>query len=294
MGLVVQLAWDGLVLGCIYALVALGFALILATTRVWHFAHAGVYASTAYLAFFLVDRLRQPFWLAALLSVPFAAALGALVEVGLYRPLRTRGSSHMAILIASLATMTLIENVIAILFGADPQSLGSVVTVSSYSLGPLVVTSWGLLTIGLTVALFALLILFQRYSRPGVVMRAVGNNIEMAQVVGIDLKRAYLWAMVLGSALAAPAAILIGVATGINPTMGFSVLLLAVTSVIVGGLGSVPGALLGALFIGLLQGVGIWKIPTEWQSSIAFAVLFLFIVFRPNGILGRKLRASAV
>jgi branched-subunit amino acid ABC-type transport system permease component len=142
--------------------------------------------------------------------------------------------------------------------------------------------------------LFGGFVWFQRRTQLGTAMRALSSNREMAEIVGVDVERVYLYTFAIGSALAAPAAVLVASYVGMTTGIGFTVLLIAVAAVIVGGLGSVPGTLLGGLFIGAATNLGVWKISTVWQSSIAFGVLLLFIVFRPTGFFGRKIRTAKV
>ncbi|MBI4591333.1 MAG: branched-chain amino acid ABC transporter permease [Candidatus Rokubacteria bacterium] len=294
MGLFLQLFTDGVVIGCVYALVALGFVVILSTTGIWHFAHAAVYSAAAYWVYFATVERGMPLVLAALLSLPFAACLGLLIDVVAYRPLRRRNAAPTTVMIVSIAVMTFLENGIAILFGTDNKSLGTVFVAHGYSVGPVVITTWSIITLVATAVLFVTLILFQQRTEMGAAMRAVGNNADMARVVGINVGRIYLVAFALGSALVAPAAVLVSIHSGISPTMGLEVLLTAVAAVIVGGVGSIPGVLLGGLLIGVAGGVGVWQIPSQWQQAIAFAILFLFIIFRPTGFFGGKVKSAAV
>ena len=116
----------------------------------------------------------------------------------------------------------------------------------------------------------------------------------MAAVIGISADRIYLLAFVIGSALVAPASLLVSLHTGLTPSMGMTAIMMGAIAVIVGGLGSIPGAALGALLIGIAENVGVWQIPSEWQSSIAFGILLVFIVFRPTGFFGQKMRKAEI
>ena len=134
--------------------------------------------------------------------------------------------------------------------------------------------------------------LFLKRSRWGQAIRAVSSSPEMARTVGIDLKRVHLLTYAIGSALAAPAGILVAMDVGAEPFRGTRFVLLASVAVIMGGIGSIPGAMLGGLFLGLLENVGIWKLPSEWQSAISFGVFLLFIVLRPRGFFGRSVQSA--
>jgi branched-chain amino acid transport system permease protein len=133
---------------------------------------------------------------------------------------------------------------------------------------------------------------FLRYSLWGRAIRAVSSSPEMARTVGIDLKRVHLLTYAVGSAISAPAGILVAMDVGVEPYRGTTFVLLASVAVIMGGIGSIPGALLGALFLALLENLGVWKIPSEWQSTISFGVFLVFIVVRPRGFFGRRIQSA--
>jgi branched-subunit amino acid ABC-type transport system permease component len=290
----VQLLIGGLILGAIYSMVALGFNVILATTGTWHFAHGAVFTATAYFMYWLYVLLGWPFLVAAILCVPFAVVLGVSIELGVYRTIRRRGAAPVVLMVVAIAISTFIENMLGILFGTDAKNLGSGIVPGSLVVGRVFITYWQLIMVVSALVLFGGFVWFQRRTRLGTAMRALSSNREMAEIVGVDGERVYVYAFAIGSALAAPAAVLVASYVGMTTGIGFTVLLIAVAAVIVGGLGSVPGTLLGALFIGAAMNLGVWKIPTVWQSSIAFGVLLLFIVFRPTGFFGRKIRTAKV
>ena len=294
MDLLLQLAVNGVVVGSIYALVAVGFALIFATTRLFHFAHGGVYALAAYVIYFAKQTLKQDIIVGLLLAIVAAVAVGVAIELVVYWPLRRLGATPLVILIGSLGVMIFLQNFLAMTFGTDGKSLGSGVVVEGYHVGPLVLTPLQIITVVAAAALFALLQLYLRKTKTGKAIRAVANNSAMAQVVGINPNRIFLLAFAIGSALAAPASLLVSLHTGLTPSMGMLAILVAAIAVIVGGVGSIPGAALGALLIGITENVGVWQIPSEWQSSIAFGVLLVFIVFRPTGFFGHKLRKAEI
>jgi branched-chain amino acid transport system permease protein len=142
--------------------------------------------------------------------------------------------------------------------------------------------------------LLALCWAFAKKTRMGKVMWAVANDPELARVVGIETDQVILFTFILGSALAAIAAILISLDTDMTPMMGFYALLMGIVAVIAGGIGSIPGAALGGLLVGMAQHLGVWKLPTQWQDAIVFVILILFLLLRPQGFLGKPLRRAAV
>lgn len=293
MQLFLQLVVNGIVAGSMYALLAVSFGLIFGTTRTFHFAHGVVYTAAAYATYFFADSLGLPLIVSAVLAVAVAALLGVAIEVVVYQPLRELYATPLVILISSLGVLITIENVIAIAFSTDAKTLSGFPN-STIIVGGVAVTTLRLSIVGISAALFLLVMLFMYFTRHGKAMRAVANSPDLALVVGISSRRIYMLAFALGSAVVSPAAILYTLDKGATPDIGMTAVLIASICVIVGGLGSLPGAALGGLIIGFAQSLGVWKIPSEWQTTIAFGILLLVIIFKPNGLLGQKLRKAEV
>lgn len=290
----VQLIANGVVAGAAYAPVALGFAMILGVARFWHFAHGAVYVLAAYVAYVLVARAHLPLVAALLAAMGAAAALGAVMELALYRPLRRVGVSPSVMLVASLGAFIVLSNVVPLLFGFDVQVLAGAFPPGSLQLWYARLTWVQIAMIAAALVVLGCLQLVLQATRPGRSIRAVISNPDMAEVVGVDVDRVRLLAFALGSAVAAVSAVLVAADTGAHPEMGLNAVLIAAVAVIVGGLGSVPGAFAGAFAVGLAQNVGVWKISSAWQQAIAFLVLLVFILFRPTGFFGRRLWRAQV
>jgi branched-chain amino acid transport system permease protein len=188
----------------------------------------------------------------------------------------------------------LIENVLAIIFTPDPLRMDVGWLADSVQLGPVFLTRLHLVSVATAIIGFLALMAFLKYSLWGQAIRAVSSSPEMARTVGIDLKRVHLLTYAVGSAITAPAGILLAMDVGAEPYRGTTFVLLASVAVIMGGIGSIPGAALGALFLALLENLGVWKIPSEWQSTIAFGVFLIFIVVRPRGFFGRKIQSAEI
>jgi branched-chain amino acid transport system permease protein len=285
--LVAQLVLNGLVNGSHYALLALGFGLIFGTTRITHFAYGPVYALSAYGCWLAAGPLGAPLWLAVIAGIATGAAAGALTYLVVYRPFEREGSPPLVILIASLGLFIALENAIGVAFGTDTKVVPSP-PAGVFLWGPLVVTSSQLAQVAALVVLGAGLALYVTRTRFGKAVLAMTDNPEMARVIGIDTLRVSLAAFVLGSAIAAVPACLILVKDGATAHMGFAAVFMAFVAVVVGGVGSLRGAVAGGLALGLVESTGMAKIPTEWQSSIAFVVLFLVLLFRPRGLFGGR------
>lgn len=294
MDLVLQLLATGVVVGSLYALCALGWGLIYGTTLHFHVAHGAVFSLAAYYAYVAQKLLHLPLLAAIALAILAAAASGFLIDLLLYQRLERRGAFRTSIFIASLGLLILIENTLAIIFTPDPMRMDIGLLDTSIVIGPVYLTYLHVLTVLLAAAGYVALVLFLKRSRWGQAIRAVSSSPEMARTVGIDLNRVHWVTYAVGSALAAPAGILVAMDVGAEPFRGTRFVLVASVAVIMGGIGSIPGALLGGLFLGLLENLGIWKLPSEWQSAISFGVFLLFILVRPRGFFGRTVKSAEV
>lgn len=294
MELLLQLLFNGVVVGAVYGLLAVGFGLIFTATRIFHFAHGAVYTLAGYIVYSLTTTLGWPLAVAIVVAMGICGVLSGAIEVLVYRPLRARQASPLVILIASLSILVLAQNLLAISYGNEIRSLGGAVVFSGFEVGPIWVTSIQLVTIATCGALFGLLKVFLRYSRYGKIIRAVANNYEAARIIGADADRTFVVTFVIGGILVVPAAVLVGMLTGLKPFGGTYAILIAAIAVIVGGMGSIMGAAPGALIVGISENLAVWRIATEWQTAVAFAVLLLFIVFKPTGFFGQRVRKMEV
>lgn len=294
MGLLLQLLFNGVVVGAVYGLLAVGFGLIFTTTRIFHFAHGAVYTLAGYIVYSITNTLEWPLAVAIPLAMGICGVLSGGIEVAIYRPLRARGASPLVVLIASLSILMLAQNLLAIFYGNEIRSLAGAVVFSGFEAGPIWVTSIQLVTIATCVVMFGLLKVFLRYSRYGKIIRALANNYEAARIIGADADRTFLVTFVVGGILVVPAAVLVGMLTGLKPFGGTSAVLVAAIAVIVGGMGSIMGAAPGALIIGISENLAVWRIATEWQTAVAFSVLLLFIIFKPTGFFGQRVRKMEV
>lgn len=275
-------------------MVAVGFGLVFATTRFFHFAHGAVYTAGAYLALVFVKWLGLPLLPGAAAAVVLCAALGLAMELVLYRPLRRRGATPLVLLLASLGAYIVLQNTISLVFGDQTQTLRSgVVRVGLPVLGARI-TPVQIWIIAVAVALTVLVWLLVKKTRLGISMRAVANDPELALISGVPADTVILASFVLGSALAGAAGILVAMDVDMTPTMGMNALIMGVVAVIVGGTGSVPGIALGALLLAAAQHFGVWQISSKWQDAIAFVILLVFLLFRPQGFFGRKVRKAEV
>lgn len=288
-----QLLFNGLILGSEYALLGVSWGIIFNVTGTFHFAHAIVYTIGAYGAIFCLDTLGLPFPLSVAGGILFAVAAGVIIEVFFYVPMRRIQATPMTILITSLAILIVVENAVPIFFGVSSRTLGGVET-QPLSVGPVFFTNIHLAKIACSWGLFALLQLFLHFTRPGKALRAVASNPEMAEVVGFNIRRFFLLAFAIGSALVAVGGILQAMDTGASPGMGTIAVIIATMSVLLGGMGSFTGSALGGLFIGMAMSLSIWQLPSEWELTVGFGLLVIVIAVRPRGFLGGKVTKAEV
>jgi branched-chain amino acid transport system permease protein len=288
MELFAQLLVNSVVVGSSVTLVALGFSLILTVTGTLHFAHGAVYAASAYVVYFISSVLGAPVPLGLASALAVGLAIGVGSELVVYRPLRDIGVAPRMLLVGSLALLILIQNVLSLLFGSDVKTLAVGYRPEIYHVGPVVLTSTRLVVVGVAIVLAGLLAVAVYRTEIGLRLRALASNPLLAEMSGINRRRAFLLTFALGSALAAPAGVLAAFDAGLTPTLGVSVTLLAVTAVIIGGVGSFVGAIVGSYLVAAALNLGIYYIGSEWQTSIAFALMMVFIFFRPRGLFGRR------
>lgn len=285
-----QLAINGLVVGSLYALVTLGFSLILSVTKIWHFAHGGIFTIAAYVLWSMTVKMGMPTWVGFLVAIIFVPLVAVLINTIVYGTLRKKNAPNLIFFVSSLITAFLIQNVLALIFTTDAKGYPASTAESGLAIGPAILTSLDIKIILTSMSLFILFLVFYRYTKWGRMMKAISDNQEMAEIIGINVKRIYQLVFVVGSILTIPAAYMVSVHQGITPTLGFNILLIAVTASVVGGLGNVPGAIVGAYIVGLLESIGVWKIASEWQLAIVFGLLFFVIIIKPTGLFGKVVK----
>lgn len=278
-----QLLLNGLNAGALYALVAVSFTLIYRTTKFFNLTHGAMLTVSAYAVYYLSTH-GMGLYVAGACGVALAGVVGYGLEKSVYLPLRKRRASNMVLLVASLGGLTMLQAIIAMLFSSQPQVLES-------GIPPIYVVFGGVVTltqVQIMVAAVVItggLILVLKFTRFGKAIEAISDDPEVAAIAGIEINKLIAYVFVIGSAVAGVAGFLVGIQAGIDPRMGMNLLLKGVIAAIIGGLGSLQGAFLGAFVVGLVENFGIWKLPSVWKDAIAFGLLILFLLVRPRGIL---------
>lgn len=290
-----QLIINGIIAGSIYALIAIGFVVIYRTVKFFHLAHGAVYTAGAYFAFtFLNSLTHQPtisltlLLLSFFLSIILAGVLGVAIDRFVYYPLRKQSASNLIFLLASFGVFIFLQNLFQLIYGAQILTIRTGPVKEGRQFLGAVITDIQIVILVVSCLLMIVLWFFIQKTKFGKAIRAVSDDPIAANVVGINPEKIILFSFAIGSALAGAAGILISFETNIEPTMGFSAVLKGVIASIIGGIGNIPGAVLGGFFLGLAENLGIWKIPAGWKDAIAFAILIVFLMIRPRGFLGTK------
>ena len=289
-----QLILNGIIAGSVYTLVAVGFAVIYRTVRFFHFAHGVVFTAGAYFTYLFKAWLGWPVIVAIPVSIGLCAVLGMMMEIFVYRPLRHKESSALILLLASLGIYIVLQNIISMIFGDDTKTIRSGIVKEGINLLGARITPVQITIICVSLLLVLACFLFLKYTKIGRSMRAVANNPELARVTGINSDSVVFWTFAIGSALAGIAGILVALDVDMTPTMGMNALMMGVAAMIIGGVESIPGVALGALLLGMAQHLGVWKISSQWQDAIAFAILLVFLLFRPQGFLGKRVKKVTI
>jgi len=289
MELFAQLATIGIILGSLYALFAVSWGVIFKVTKTFHFAHGIVFTIGAYACLIFTNYLRIPLILSALLAVAVSSLAGVAIELLTYRPLRRILSTPLAILISSLGTLIVVENFIALVMGSDIKPITGFHPKAIF-VGPVAFTSIQLTIVIISLLLVVGLIWFLYRTRTGRILQAVASNPEMAEVVGIDAPKVFLLAFAIGSALIGVAGVLSLLEKGANPYMGTMAVLIGAIAVIMGGVESIPGGAVSGFILGVAINLSVIRIPSEWQYAIAFGIVIVLIILRPEGILAQKTR----
>jgi branched-chain amino acid transport system permease protein len=288
--LLLQLLVDGLQLGALYALMAVGFAVIFGSTRVFHYAHGTTYVIIGYLFYWMAERLHVPWWISAVVAALAGVVFGVALDRYVYRPIQRDEGSFFTVFVASFGIGVVAENIIIILFGASFVSISTPLTRAADVGGGIVVSYLGIFSVLAAGLLFTFLNWFLARTDVGVALRALSENPELVRGFGLNPRKLSQYAFALGSLLVAPAALVATCVTGLTPTAGHRVVLISIAASIIGGIGSLRGAGLGGLILGLAESLAVWKLSTGWSEAVAFVILLAFILARPSGLFGTRAR----
>ncbi len=289
MEVILQQLVNGLFLGSIYALLALGYTMVYGIIGLINFAHGEVYMIGSFIGFYLINQLQLNFFIAMIISMIGAAILGVVVEFLAYRPLRK--STRIAALITAIGVSYFLQNIMIYFFGSNNRAFPQVIKRIEYHLGLITVSNIQLLILAIALVLMILLQLVIKKTKMGKAMRAVSVDSDAAQLMGINVNRTISFTFALGSALAAAAGVLIGLYyNSIDPTMGTVPGLKAFVAAVLGGIGSIPGAALGGFLIGMIETIANALGLSMYKDAVVYGVLILILLVLPAGILGKNVK----
>lgn len=281
---------NGLSLGSIYAVIALGYTMVYGIAKMLNFAHGDVIMVGGYIVFSATSYAGLNPYIAILISVIFCTLLGMTIERVAYKPLRN--ASPLAVLITAIGVSYLLQNLALLVFGAQPKNFTSVVPLDSIKLfdGQLVISGEAIVTIAVTIIIMVALMLFINKTRPGNAMRAVSEDRGAAQLMGVNVNGTIALTFAIGSGLAAIAGVLLcSTYSNLTSTTGAMPGIKAFVAAVFGGIGSIPGAMIGGILIGIIEILGRAYISSQMADAIVFAMLILVLVIKPSGILGKKI-----
>lgn len=287
-----QIVANTLIAGGIYTLIALGFTLIYFTVRFFHLAHGAVYTLGAFTAYAVLIMLPKGGNITLLAIVGIGVfvvtgLVGLMMDRLLYKSFRRRRASGLVLLLLSFGLFVLLENCIGFLFGSQVRTPpAGLFPTAGFEFGGAVITSIQAVIVIFAFVMTMAAVMFVRWTRFGNAFRAVADDPILADTTGIDPERMIAFAFFFGSGLAGVAGMLVSFESNLDPAMGFAALLKGVIAAIIGGIGSFAGIPLGALFLSLAENVAAWFLPAAWKDSVAFGLLIIFLLFRPQGILG--------
>lgn len=282
---------NGLTLGSIYAIVALGFTLVFGVLGIINMAHGEIFMFGAFIGVMITSTLNAPLWVAFLGAIIITAIMGYLLERFALRPLRHKqGVSHLAPLISTIGVSILLENFSHHLFGAGNHPFRTSFAEISFQIGSITVYLVQIVIFVISIVLMLVLTFWLGKTRAGKALRATAENLETASLLGVDTKKTILMTVIIASAMGGIAGILVGMAfNSVTPQMGLSMGLKGLAIIILGGMGSVRGAMFGGLILGLAETFIVVYGDSGYRDAIAFLAIIIILLIRPQGLFGQKI-----
>ena len=288
---ILQYLINGISIGSVYAIIALGYTMVYGIAKMLNFAHGDVIMVGAYISFCVTSYLGLPAWAGVLAAVAVCTVLGVVIEGLAYKPLR--GTPSLAVLITAIGVSYFLQNAAQLIWSSSPKNFTSIVTMKPISLagGKLVITGEVLLTVAACILVMVGLTLFTGKTRTGKAMRAVSEDRDAAQLMGINVNRTISLTFAIGSALAAIAGVLLcSTVPTLQPTTGSMPGIRAFTAAVFGGIGSIPGAMLGGILLGIIETFSKAYLSTQFSDAIVFSVLIIILLVKPAGLLGKQIQ----
>lgn len=284
-----QFIINGFITGVLYSLLAIGFALVYNTTKLFHIAAAAIYVFAAYMFYFFAVTFGLPVFVGALIAMALTMGLSLLADVAVYRPLKNRKASNNVAMIASIGMMTVIVNLLAMFFGNETKVIDNTIH-HSFSIGNIIITTpqmWQLVVGSIVIAVFSVFIGLTQW---GIRFRALSADGVLYETLGYNTSRTRTLVFLMSGAFIAFASCLTVYDIGLDPHMGMNVLINAMVAMIIGGMGRFSTCVLGGITLGILQALTVYQFSSNWQNAVTFVLLLLLLFLRPQGIAGYKQR----
>lgn len=286
--LLVNLLTDGITTGALYALVAIGFSLLWWLGGIIHLAHGGVIIAAGYAGYVAVATWGLPVWLSLLLAVGVAMVLGLVIQHFAYHKMLERGAGEMGMLTISLGILICLEYIITLIFGPEGVMLDAfALRAPIFPASGYILDSFSLMVVGSVLLIFLALFLFIEYAETGKRMRAVAENVDLSRTLGISAVKITMVVASIAAALAAPASFVYLYSRGLEPYEVIHIVLMAAIVAIIGGRGSLPGALLAGMIVGVAESIMVWFFSAGWREFMTFTLLYVVLLFRPWGLFGK-------
>ena len=288
---ILQYLINGISIGAVYAIIALGYTMVYGIAKMLNFAHGDIIMVGAYISFCVTNYLGLPAWVSVIAAMTVCTILGVVIEALAYKPLR--GTPSLAVLITAIGVSYFLQNAAQLIWSSSTKNFTSIVTMKPISLmdGKLVITGEVLLTVATSILVMVGLSLFTGKTRTGKAMRAVAEDRDAAQLMGINVNRTISTTFAIGSALAAVAGVLLcSTVPTLMPTTGSMPGIRAFTAAVFGGIGSIPGAMLGGILLGIIETFSKAYLSTQFSDAIVFSVLIIILLVKPAGLLGKQIQ----
>ena len=288
---ILQYLINGISIGAVYAIIALGYTMVYGIAKMLNFAHGDVIMIGAYMSFCVTNYLGLPAIVSVVISMAVCTVLGIIIEGLAYKPLR--GTPSLAVLITAIGVSYFLQNAAQLIWSSSPKNFTSIVSMDAISLfdGKLIITGEVILTVVVSVLVMIFLTWFTSSTRTGKAMRAVSEDRDAAQLMGINVNQTISTTFAIGSALAAVAGVLLcSTVPTLQPTTGSMPGIRAFTAAVLGGIGSIPGAMLGGILIGIIENFSKAYISTQFSDAIVFSILIIILLVKPAGLLGKQVQ----
>ncbi|HHW93109.1 MAG TPA: branched-chain amino acid ABC transporter permease [Clostridiaceae bacterium] len=280
---------NGLTIGGIYALIAIGYSLVYGILRIVNFAHGDIFMMGSFFGLIISKASGLSFLVVAPIAMACTGMLGMLVERLAYRPLR--GADSMSVLICAMGVSTLLANLAQLIFGTQTHLYSVGFQLRHFQFGSVSITNLQFIMVIITVVSLTILLAFVKKTKFGIAMRATSNNLTTAKMMGINTNIVISITFAIGSMLASGAGMMVGMYyDAVFPTMGFSYGIKAFAAAVLGGIGSLPGAMLGGLTIGVVESLGSAYLSSGYRNAFAFGIMIIVLILKPTGIMGKVVR----